>query len=149
MGVQRHRKSREEFVPRLEAFFLLLRAQRGEPGPGGVENRSRRQLQADQIVAILPGQNQVVLPAIEGPANQRPPLIDGAAVFAEIHARSVRRRFEKKDGFARAAGYCAGAVRVRIITLLRMKKQPLAASAAFDAAIARNVGWMFCSQPSF
>jgi len=130
-------------------LLFLLGTQRRDPRPRGVEHRSRRELQADQIVAILPRQNQVVLSAIEGPAKQRPALIDRAAAFAQIDARSVRCGFEKKDGFSRAAGYRAGAVRADVITLLRMKKQTLAAPAAFDAAITGNTGWRSGSQTSF
>jgi hypothetical protein len=63
-----------------------------------------------------------MLSAIETPANQGAPFVNRAALFAEVNARSLRGRFEKKDGFSRFAGYSARPVRVHIITLIGMKK---------------------------
>lgn len=90
-----------------------------------------------------------MFPAIEAPANQRPPFVNRAAALSEIDARSRRGCLEKKDGFFRVAGYFARAVRVNIVTLLGMKKESLAAPAAFDAAIARYVSCLSGLHPSF
>jgi hypothetical protein len=61
--------SGEELAPRFEALLLLFGAQRCDSRAARVENGSRRELQANEIIPILPGQNQVVLSAIETPAQ--------------------------------------------------------------------------------
>jgi hypothetical protein len=90
-----------------------------------------------------------MFPAIESPADQRAPFVDRATGFAEINASSGGIRFQKKDSFTPAAGDLPRPVRLDIVSLVGMEKQPLAAAAAFHAAITRDLGWMFGSQTLF
>jgi hypothetical protein len=118
------RDSKEELCGFLQTLLPLGGAQRFNPRPSGIKDRSRRQPEPHQIVAVLPGQNQVMLPAIEAPAQQRTPLIDGAPIRSQIHARAFRRCRQQKHIPSVPAGCNPELIRLDVVPLFRMKKSP-------------------------
>jgi hypothetical protein len=57
--------SGEELFALVDALLPLRCAERLDPSAPGIENSPRRKPETNQIVAILPWQNQIVLAAIE------------------------------------------------------------------------------------
>src|SRR3569833_80020 len=114
--VRRHANRREpgsgeEFLAGFQTLLLLRRAERRESGASRVECRSRRKLQSNQVIAILPGEDEVMLSAIEPAAYQRPPFVNRAAALAQINAGSLWSCLENIDGFSRPGCYRSRAVR--------------------------------------
>jgi hypothetical protein len=81
-----------------------------------------------------------VLPAIEAPAQQGPPLINCASRRPQIHTRATRGCGQQKNGVACLVSGNLMPVRFDIVPLLRMEKEPLVTSAAFCTVAARYIG---------
>ena len=69
----------EKFLAFVQAFFALRGTQAPEARATSVEYGAGREPQLHQIVTVLPGKNQIVLAAIETPAEKWAALVDGAA----------------------------------------------------------------------
>ena len=92
---------REELFAFLQAFLPLLGGQALQARPACIKHRPGRQPQSYKIVPILSGEDEIVLPAIEAPAQQRAAIIDRASRSAKVHALAVRLGGEKKHRISR------------------------------------------------
>jgi hypothetical protein len=92
--------SGKELFPCIGACLPFGGAKRFDARPPRIENGARRQLQPNEVVAGLPGQDAVVLPAIEAPAQQRPALIDCASRRPQMYTPTTRICCQQKNGIA-------------------------------------------------
>ena len=90
---------REKFVAFLEAFLAFGGRERFDARPTGVEYGSGGHAEADEVVAILTGKDEVVLAAVETAAEQRAAMVDCATLRTEIDAGAVLAGGEDIEGF--------------------------------------------------
>ena len=133
------------FVAYPQTLCAFRRAQRFQPRFAGVEHRSRRQAEPDEIVAVLPRKHEVVLPAVEAAAQGWTAFVDRAPAFPQIDTTPVRVSRQNKDGIPG----CIFAQRAmlegfHVIALLRMEHQALIAPAAFRTAVAEDRAHFSC-----
>src|SRR5205823_12376197 len=117
---------REILFAHLETLFSFRRAQRLHALFSSVENSSRGQPDVDQIVPVLPRENEVVFPAVEATAQEWAAVVNRAAILAEIDALAAPVRGKGENGIA--AGPLAQdliLVRFDVVPLIRIKDKPL------------------------
>jgi hypothetical protein len=131
----------EELFAGLLAFPAFSGAQCLQPGSACIEYGTGRESDPDQVVAVLPRKNQVMLAAIEAAAEVRPALVDGAAGFAEINTGALLIGGENENGLAviAMAGDLA-LVAFDIVSQFGMEDQSLTAAAAFGTPGTGDVG---------
>jgi hypothetical protein len=132
--------SREILLSQLQTLFSFGGAQGLQTQFPRIENSSRGQPDVDQIVPVLPRENEVVFPAVEAAAQEWPAIINGAAVRSEVHASAplVRGKSENRIAVDAVAQNLA-LVGFHVVPFVRMKDKPLIRLATFRAAIAGHV----------
>jgi hypothetical protein len=119
------------------AFLPLPGTQAFQARPTRVEYGPRRQPQPYKIVAVLSGEDEIVLAAIEAPAQDRAAIIDRASRSAKIHALTIRLGGQQKHWIS-CGPIRHNPMRVRLdfIPLFRMENQALITPAALSTPVA-------------
>jgi hypothetical protein len=131
---------REELLAFVQTFFPLLRTQTLQTRATGVEHGPRRKPDSHKIVPVLPGKDEIVLPAVETPAEEGAAIIDRASRSTEIHALTVRLGGEQKYRLPRRLiRRNAMPVRLHLVALFRVEEKTLITSAALGAPVAGYV----------
>ena len=131
---------REELVAFLEALPALPGTQTLHARPARIEHGPGRQPQFDEIVPVLFGKDEIVLAAIESPAEEGAAVVDRASRSAEIDALAVRLGGEQENRIPRRAiGHHAMPVRLDFVAPFRVEKKALITFAALGAAVAGHV----------
>jgi hypothetical protein len=139
---------REEFLALLQTFLPLLRTQSLQPRPARIEHGPRGKPQFHKIVPVLSGEDEIVLPAIETPAQERATIIDRAPRSAEIHALTVRLGSEQIYRIpSRQIRHNAMPVPRDFVSLFRVEHKTLITPAALRTPIARHIGLSVQNQP--
>lgn len=112
---------------------------RAQATPASVENRAGGQAEANEVIAILARQHQVVFPAVETAAEGWTTVVDGAPGRTEVNARAIAVGFEQMDGAAFRMVKANGSVGGDVVSHFRMQKESLAGAAAFGAPVAGNL----------
>jgi hypothetical protein len=131
---------REEVFPFVHAFLPLLGTQAPQARSTRIEHGPRRQPQSHKIVPVLSGKDEIVLAAVETPAQERATIIDRASRSAEINALTVCLGGEEEYRIpSRLIPHHAMPVRLHFVALFRVKKKTLIASATLGAPVAEHV----------